>query len=112
MSFYSTVLKLPINGERELHVVLQDRSRQVIFSIVNRPSKPYRERTTFELLAKFIAGIQSAMRDAGDYGAAPDTLVDEDPAEEPDEPPESKRARTAEGFAPPEKPEDDDGGTE
>jgi hypothetical protein len=91
----------------------------VIFSIVNRPSKPYRERTTFELpigdamkLAKFIAGIQSAMRDAGDYGAAPDTLVDEDPAEEPDEPPESKRARTAEGFAPPEKPEDDDGGTE
>jgi len=61
---YRTVFTLPISESKELHVVLEDRSGKVIFSLNEDIGEPVRRRLTFELstadamkLAKWIAGI-------------------------------------------------------
>lgn len=103
MPVHSTILKLPINGNHELHVVLLDQSRRVTFSIVEYASKSYRERATFELalhdaikLARFIAGIQAA------FGI--------DKVFEPESESEAERPRrdTLDGVAPPKGCSDDE----
>lgn len=100
MATTTSVLRLPIDGQRELHVVLQDRARKVTFSLVTDPASAYRERTTFELpladafkLARFIAGIQSALRTEADDPRAFDEETT--PVEVPEP---LHRARTAEGI--------------
>lgn len=100
MATTTSVLRLPINGQRELHVVLQDRARKVTFSLVTNPANAYRERTTFELplgdafkLARFIAGIQSAL--GGDVDPQAFDAEETTPVEVPEQ---LHRARTAEGI--------------
>ena len=64
MAIFRSVMRFPINGNRALDVVLEDRNPRVIFTLGEKFSDSYRTRETFELtskaamrLAMFLAGV-------------------------------------------------------
>ena len=73
MALFRSVLKLRLDEQRELHVVLEDRNPRVVFTLNEQISENFKERTTFILsrtaaqrLIMFIAGIRSLEEDATD----------------------------------------------
>lgn len=82
MAVVQTVLALPIDENRTLNVILEDRAPRVKFSLKKRDGTSYQEREEWYLsrdasmkLAMFLANIREAAKPARDF-ADEETPVD------------------------------------